>query len=63
MSSGMNESAEESDLLCFSSPGCRGQYTRSQALQDILTKYDFAAVENADDLVSGSPVGLDLQKF
>ena len=35
MSNGMNESAEESDLLCFSSPEYQCQYTPSQALQDI----------------------------
>jgi hypothetical protein len=60
----MNESADESDLLCFKRPASVLEYQRLEPLANTsLTKYDFAAIQDTYYLIPGSSVRFDLQEF
>lgn len=63
MSNGIKESADESDLECFRRPEGEFSTTQLAATNQRRTKYDFAAVQYAYDLISGGTVGLDLKQF
>lgn len=52
----MNESADESDLLCFKRPVKLAEVSIGAHDRPVLTKDHFAAVQDANDLVSGRPI-------
>lgn len=59
----MKESAEESDLLCLRSPSIVSQVVPIILERSDLTEYHFAAIQDANDLISRRSVRLDLQKL
>lgn len=63
MSMGMNESADESDLLCLRRPEHMSAWTLETDIEQTPTEYHLATVQDTDDLVSRRPIRPDFQKF
>lgn len=63
MSNGIKESADESDLECFRRPEGKFSTVQLASTSQRRTKYDFAAVQYAYNLISGGTVGFDFQQF
>ena len=66
---GMNESADVSPLLMFRSKPCSNMFLSKQYIYHVLgcyallTEYDFAAIQNANNLITRCSVPIDFQKF
>lgn len=66
---GMNESADVSPLLIFRSKPYSKIPLSKQSVHNVsgccalLTEYDFAAIQNANNLITRCSVPIDFQKF